>query len=67
MATEDQIARVLTSLEDIQACRLCETRLRFGDIECPHCGADIDDILRAWAERVVDLVAGASKPYLRPT
>ena len=54
MATEEQISKVLIGLADIQACSQCDTRLRFGDFECPHCGADLEDDLRKWAERIVD-------------
>ena len=54
MATEDQIQAVLNKLADIQACRQCGTALRFGDYECPHCGADLEEDLRRWAEELID-------------
>ena len=54
MDTEDQIQAVLNKLADIQACRRCGTALRFGDYECPHCGADLEEDLRQWAEELVD-------------
>ena len=53
MGNEDRIRKVLNSLAEALACRLCGTRLRFGDTECPHCGADVDDVLRGWAERLI--------------
>ena len=53
MGTEDQIGKVLSSLAEIIACRWCGTRIRFGDLECPHCGADLEDELRQWAERLI--------------
>ena len=56
MATEEQISRVLIGLTEIQACNQCDTRLRFGDFECPHCGTDLEDALRQWAERLVDRI-----------
>ncbi|MFH1140097.1 MAG: hypothetical protein V1724_00150 [Chloroflexota bacterium] len=56
MATEEQISLVLISLAEIQSCGQCGTRLRWGDFECPHCGADLDDQLRFWAQRLVDAV-----------
>ncbi len=56
MATDEQIAAVLTHLAEIQACRQCGTRLRWGDFECPHCGADLDDQLLFWAQRLVDTI-----------
>ena len=54
MATEDQIQKALNSLSEIEGCSRCGTRLRFGDLDCPRCGAEIEDNLRDWAERLVD-------------
>ena len=54
MATEDQIQKVLTNLADVQACESCGTRFRFGDLECPHCGADLEEYLRLWAEELIN-------------
>ena len=54
MATEVQIQKVIQGLSERLACRHCETRLRFGDMDCPHCGADIEDDIREWAARLVD-------------
>ena len=53
VATEGQIQKVLSNLADFQACTSCGTRFRFGDLECPHCGADLDDYLREWAEQLI--------------
>ena len=30
-----------------------------GDYECPHCGADLDENLHAWAEAMVDAIVSA--------
>ena len=54
MATAIQIQKVLNKLGDVQACNYCGTRLRFGDWECSHCGADLEEYLRLWAEQVVN-------------
>jgi rubrerythrin len=54
MATEDRIQVVLNALADIQPCRQCGTAVRFGDYECPHCGADLEDALRDWARKLVE-------------
>ena len=54
MATEEQVHVVLAQLQDVQACRRCGTALRFGDFDCPHCGLDLEDHLREWAESLVD-------------
>ena len=57
MGREDQIGKVLNSLVEVLACRLCGTRIRFGDLECPHCGADLEDELTQWAQRLLDRLA----------
>ncbi len=54
MATEEQVRKVVNSLAEPQACRRCGTRIRFGDLECSHCGADLEDVLRAWSERLLN-------------
>lgn len=56
-AAERQIGVVLNILSDVVVCGSCETRLRFGDRECPHCGEDVDEVLRRWAQT---LIAGLS-------
>ena len=53
MATESQIQKVLTNLADVNACDSCGTRFRFGDLECPHCEADLEEYLRHWAEELI--------------
>ena len=54
MATEDQIQKVLINLAIEQSCQNCDTRLRFGDLDCPHCGENIDETLKKWAVKMVD-------------
>ena len=54
MATEEQIQAVLNKLADPQACKRCGTALRFGAYECPHCGADLEEDLRSWAEELIE-------------
>ena len=54
LATEDQIQKVLTNLAEFQACTSCGTRFRFGDLECPHCGTDLEEYLRQWAEQLIN-------------
>jgi DNA-directed RNA polymerase subunit RPC12/RpoP len=58
MATDEEILIVLNSLAEVQACQNCGTRVRFGDRDCSHCGADLEDEQRAWAERLVDRLRG---------
>ena len=54
MADEEKVQRVVNILVETVECPRCETRLRFGDMECPHCGFDLEDHLRIWAERLVN-------------
>ena len=54
LVTEKQIQTVLASLDTALACENCGARLRFGDRACPHCEADVDDLLRAWAQQLID-------------
>jgi hypothetical protein len=58
MTREEQINLVLFSLAEVQVCGACGVRLRFGDMECPRCGADIEDLLRLWAGHLLDDLAG---------
>ena len=44
----------INSLYEIPQCENCGARIRFGDIECAHCGEDLELTLRDWAERLVD-------------
>ena len=34
----------------------CRISLRFGDLDCPHCGADIEEQMQDWAARLVDAI-----------
>lgn len=54
MAVEQDVQKVVNILVEHVECPECETRLRYGDVECPHCGADLDERLRSWAERLLD-------------
>ena len=53
VAAERQIGVILNILADVVVCASCETRLRFGDLECPHCGEDVEEVLRRWAEALI--------------
>ena len=53
-AAEERVQTVINRLAEIRRCALCATALRFGDMDCPHCGADIEDDLRRWARSLVD-------------
>lgn len=56
MATEEQIQKVINSLYAIPSCQECGARFRFGDIDCPHCGEDLEETLREWAIRLIDTI-----------
>ncbi len=49
MNVEQQVRVILNALSEMRACPNCGTRFRFGDLDCPHCGAELDDELRDWA------------------
>ena len=53
MADEDLIDAVVEWLAEMRVCPQCATRIRFGDYECPHCGADLEEALREWAGRLI--------------
>ena len=54
VASREEIDTILNSLEQIERCPICSTRLRYGDFECPHCGADLESTLSGWAEQLAD-------------
>ena len=54
MTIEQQIQTVLAALAEIKACGDCGARFRFGDLDCPHCGAELDDYFRQWASELLD-------------
>ena len=49
MTVEDRVRVILNALSEVRSCEQCGTRVRFGDLDCPHCGMDLDDELREWA------------------
>ena len=53
LTKEQQIQIVLAALAEVQSCRDCGARFRFGDLDCPHCGAELDDYFRRWAESLL--------------
>jgi hypothetical protein len=59
MATPAEVTVVLNILAgEMVSCPVDGTRLRYGDYECPHCGADLEDHLRAFAAYIVDSLHG---------
>ena len=57
MDKEVLIGKTLISMYEIVSCDYCGARLRFGDLECPHCGADVESEMRRWAARLVEKLA----------
>ena len=56
MATESQIQAGFRIIAERPECRDCRISLRFGDLDCPHCGADIEEQMQDWAARLVDAI-----------
>ena len=54
MSPEERVQKVLNGLTEIQRCPNCGIRIRFGDLDCPHCGTDLEEGLRRLAERLVE-------------
>lgn len=54
MTTEQQIQVVLAALAEIKACNECGARFRFGDLDCPHCGDELDGYFRQWAADLLE-------------
>ena len=59
MEAVEKIDVVLNSISQILSCDQCGTRLRFGDLECPHCGEDLEEFLHLWAENMLNRLDGA--------
>ncbi|MSQ41249.1 MAG: hypothetical protein EXR55_06320 [Dehalococcoidia bacterium] len=59
--THAQLQWVLNHISEMLSCPQDGTRLRYGDVECPHCGADIADVLEAWAARLLEGLPGDPK------
>ncbi len=57
-AAERQIQAAIDALDELPPCSSCGMRHCQGDYECPFCGADLDDGLRAWAETTIDRLIG---------
>ena len=53
MAREDDIQVVLEHVTSVESCGGCGMTVRFGVYECPHCGEDLEEVLRDWAERLL--------------
>ena len=53
MNVQENVQFLINSLDQIPSCGGCGMRWSTGDYECPHCGEDLDENLRAWAESVL--------------
>jgi len=51
---EEKIQFLINFLDNIQPCPGCGMRWSTGDYECPHCGEDLDNNLRVWAEAAIE-------------
>ena len=61
MASEEQMQQAIDSLDLIPPCPGCGMRYCVGDYECPHCGSDLDENLRAWAQALVDAILASDR------
>ncbi len=59
MDRHDRVQVVIEMLEQVRSCRRCGTAIRFGDYECSHCGADLEDDFREWAEKLLYRLEGS--------
>ena len=57
MTSEDDIQVVLDHVTGVESCGDCGMTIRFGVYECPHCGGDLEDVLRDWAGRLLTALA----------
>tara|TARA_Y100000994_G_C15618413_1_gene411958 strand:+ start:220 stop:420 length:201 start_codon:yes stop_codon:yes gene_type:complete len=62
MTKETKTQYLINSLDLIPDCGGCGMRWSTGDYECPHCGNDLDDNLRSWAEKVISDLSTQDKP-----
>jgi hypothetical protein len=53
MISQKKMQWVVHQMSEMLSCSEDGTRLRFGDYECPHCGADVANILEEWAGRLL--------------
>ena len=51
IATDEQISNIVRHMDGMIHCHECGVRIRYGDIDCPRCGADIEELLRACGAR----------------
>lgn len=54
MGLEQEIQKVMDSLDQIKPCSNCGMRYRVGDSECSHCGTDLYDNLYDWAKALLE-------------
>ena len=47
------MSKILAFLNEVRSCNNCDTRIRFGDIDCPHCGYDLEDLYMQWAHNLL--------------
>ena len=50
---EKKLKIIINKLMDPIVCDQDGTRIRFGDLECPRCGSDIDHLLQRLGEDIL--------------
>ena len=53
MNNQSDMSKILAFLNEVRSCNNCDTRIRFGDIDCPHCGYDLEDLYIQWAHNLL--------------
>ena len=53
MFIKENISKVMTFLYQTKNCLSCGVRIRFGDIDCPHCGDELEDLYIEWATKLL--------------
>lgn len=56
MVSEEQAGKIFGHMAEPIYCHECGVRIRFGDYDCPRCGADIEELLRAWARQLLQII-----------
>jgi uncharacterized protein (UPF0212 family) len=53
MDQEEKLKIIINKLMDPLTCDKDGTRIRFGDLECPRCGSDIELLLQGLGETIL--------------
>ena len=60
MKEEEKLKTIINILLEPMMCDTDGTRIRFGDLECPRCGSDIDHLLQGVGENILSTLKQSS-------